>query len=163
MRARPFLAAAAAVAALAAPQPASAAPPPHPSSCTATLEAVATPADPGGLVATGVVAVGAAEIVCTRDVLATPPGDYLAGWSGHITIYFQTPSGIRGDCAHGPDVFDAVGPVLVLAAVQHCFIPVSDPAHTQPLELVVHWATLAPGYYLCCQSKTVWATPVGIG
>lgn len=162
MRISRFLALASVVTAFAAPQHASAAPP-SPHSCTAKLEAVATPADPGGIVATGVVAVGSAQIICTRDVLTTPPADYVNGWWGHITIYFQTTGGyFPANCGHGPDVINAVGPVLVLAAVQQCVIPVSVAQRTQPLEMVVHWATLDARNYLCCATRVVRATPVGV-
>lgn len=151
------------VVALATPQGASATPPPDPSTCTATIEAVATPADPGGVVATGRVALASAQVVCTRDPLTTPPIDYVNGWWGHITIYWQTAYGyFPANCGHGPDVINAVGPILVLAAVQQCVIPVSDPRRGEPLEAVLKWATLDGSNYLCCGTRVAKATPVGI-
>jgi hypothetical protein len=173
MRLSKIVAVAAVIAGLIAPQSAHASdPPPHPSTCLPKVEVAATPADPAGIVATGVVAVASAQIVCTW--VHSNPLDHtvnqLVNWSGHITIYFQTSSGILLSCAHGPDRIPGVGPLLVLAAVQTCFIPVSDPARLNTLEVVVHWATLAPpgpgtppdGYYVCCDSRVVQATPVGV-
>lgn len=156
-----FLAAAAAACSLAVP--AGATPPPHPASCLPKIEAVATPPDVASLVATGRVAVGAAQVVCTRDLLNSTPNDDLAKWWGHITIYWQTSSGyIVPGCGHGPDVIDAVGPVLVLHAEQTCVVSVNDSHRGERLDLVVIWATLDANTYDCCVTKVVPATPVGV-
>lgn len=150
-------------AALAVPQAASAEPP-HPSNCVATIEGVATPADPGGLVATGVVAVATAQVVCVHDLLNSTVNQLIEPWHGHITMTIQYQNGVTpAGCSHGPDKPDAVGPLLVMTAVQTCVIPVSDPDHVRTLVAIVDFATVDANHYKCCQQVSARLVPVGFG
>ena len=156
------LAVAAVAAALAAPHAASAAPP-SPHSCTVKIEGASTPTDPANLVATGAVAVAAAEVVCAYDVVNTAPSTWLGGWSGHISMGIQDGAGNTfAGCANGPNPTDAIGPVLVLRTVQHCVIPVTDPRRRGDVYVRVDWATIQGGTYVCCASRTIRITPVGV-
>ena len=164
MRLTRLIAVPALAAALAVPQAASAVPP-DPWECVATIEGVATPADPLGLVATGVVAVAAAQVVCVHDLLDSSVNHLLEPWHGHITMTIKTQSGYTPPgCSHGPEKPDAVGPLLVMNAVQTCTIPVSDLNRLDTLVAYVDWAAADNnGNYKCCQQLSTRLVPVGVG
>ncbi|HVF20892.1 MAG TPA: hypothetical protein VNA14_11720 [Mycobacteriales bacterium] len=147
------------VAALLAPQAAVAAPP-SPLRCAPMLEGAVTSGDAGDQAGTGVVAVGAAQIVCNYDP-ATPPTEYAGGWSGHITMWIQDSAGNTfPGCSTGAIAIQAVGPVLVLRAEKTCAIPVTD--RRRSIYLRVDWATIQGSTYLCCGTRRIPIYPVGV-
>lgn len=165
MRLRTLVTALAVAGGLAVPQSASATPP-DPTTCTPVLELVATPAQPAGLVDVAVLAVGSAQVVCTHDPLNSTVNEMTRLW-GHISVSIQVDGTTPPGCATGPLEIPAVGPVLVLATVQTCLIPVTDPLRLGTVSMVVHWATLEKNLltvtaYDCCDSRRVFATPVGL-
>lgn len=163
MRIARLLAAAALTAGILTPATASAAPP-DADACKASVQAVATPADLGGLTPFSVVATLTAEVVCTMDVANSTVNEIAASFWGHITPKFVVNGVTPAGCGHGPDVFDGVGPVLVMVTTQTCVISFNDPNHTALVYADVAWATLRhPGYYDCCPRITIPVPIVGVG
>lgn len=141
--------------------PARAADAPPPSSCLAAIEGAATPADPGGLLATASVVTFAVEIVCVRDPLRTPPIELAEPYTGHLTtgVFAQDGSHVCAPIDPTGGVFQSAGPVLVMAVTGTCVLPVSDPRRTQPMHVRAYWATMPP--YRCCEVRFVPISPVG--
>jgi hypothetical protein len=132
---------------------------PSPASCQTKIEGAVVPANPGGVAATASVIVVSAQVECHRDPLTTPPIELDDHWWGHISLDVTTDSG-QSMCGHGPDTFNAVGPVLVMAFQQTCVLPVTEPARLRPLTAHLYWATLPP--YQCCGIRHQPLNPVGI-
>lgn len=134
--------------------------PPDPRSCNATLAGSHTPADPGGLTPTGSVVSAWGTVVCDRNVLTTPPAEYLVQWGGHITLNIVTDDE-EYFCGHGPDIFPTVGATLQMAIEQHCVIPFNDPKRNKGMWARLDWATFNP--YVCCGTLWVRIEPAGAG
>lgn len=159
MRLRTYAAAVLCAASLAAP---AAANPPHPNACTAVGSGAVVPANPGGLASTAAVVAFGADVVCAKDLLATPPQEHADLYKGHLTVVLLAQNGgavcgARSAVSEWP----SVGSVLVMAVHDVCVIPVTDARRLQPLSVQIYWATLSP--YVCCGSKNVPITPVGVG
>lgn len=143
----------------AAVSPVASAAPPHPDSCTATVEGVTVPANPGGIVATAAVVAVAGEVVCVRDVLASTIGELATPYEGHIDLDVYTDTGV-----HVCDVpflpVQSAGPVLAMAHAGQCVLDVTNPYRTRPLRVRLRWAAMPP--YVCCGDLWANVSPAGV-
>ena len=167
MRITKYLAAAAVLGGTLAPSAGAAPPPPPaPQDCLASHEAALVQANPGNLVVTGGVVVAAAQVVCVRDTdpLGQSVNDITSPYQGHTSLEVWTTDTNERICGFGPKVHTSVGPVLVMdmeILPAQCDLGVSNPRRTNPLLVILHFATQHP--YNCCDTRVVYLSPLPVG